>query len=96
MIAKNPVGRTLVVVPNRLIRQWEDEIEHRTELAYFLYAGPLRYRYARQLKKEDIIILTTYDVVKQEGRRSFQPEVCPPASSRPDWSDRTPQPGTTP
>ena len=87
MIAKNPVGRTLVVVPNRLIRQWEDEIEHRTELGYFLYEGPLRYRYARQLEKEDIIILTTYDVVKQEGRRSFQPEVCPPASSRPDWSD---------
>lgn len=68
------VGRgTLVVAPLALIKQWEAEIERRTEpshrLRVLVHHGPNRARDPRALRKYDVVI-TTYDVIRSEHSQS--------------------------
>ena len=60
---------TLVVAPLSLIRQWEGEIEKRTEdthnLKVLVHHGPKRTTDPRVLRKYDIVI-TTYDIIRSE------------------------------
>lgn len=68
------VGRgTLVIAPLALIKQWEAEIERRTEkshrLRVLVHHGPNRARDPRALRKYDVVI-TTYDVIRSEHSQS--------------------------
>lgn len=60
-------GRTLVVCPASLIKQWEDEIEKFVSfpISVMLHHGDKRSTSAREIASYEIVI-TTYGIVKSE------------------------------
>lgn len=62
---------TLVVAPLALIKQWEAEIERRTEDSHKMrvrvHHGPSRAKDPALLRKYDVVI-TTYDVIRSEHK----------------------------
>jgi len=70
------VGRgTLVIAPLALIKQWEAEIDRRTEsthkLRVLVHHGSNRAKSPEALRKYDVVI-TTYDIIRSEhGQSSF-------------------------
>ncbi|KAF8243219.1 hypothetical protein K440DRAFT_647612 [Wilcoxina mikolae CBS 423.85] len=70
------VGRgTLVIAPLALIKQWEAEIDRRTEpthkLRVLVHHGSNRAKDPAALRKYDVVI-TTYDIIRSEhGQSSF-------------------------
>ena len=61
-------GRTLVICPPSLTRQWEREVKtkvQRGKLRVYVYHGNTRQISEKRLAKFDIVI-TTYNLIKQE------------------------------
>ncbi|XP_008210074.1 transcription termination factor 2-like isoform X1 [Nasonia vitripennis] len=68
-------GRTLVVCPASVLRQWEREVHtkcRRGILRVFVYHGPNRRISVKQLAKYDIV-LTTYHLIQQERELHIAP-----------------------
>lgn len=62
-----PNGRTLVICPASLIRQWQDEINKFTKYAVSvcLHHGDKRSTSAKELTVHEVVI-TTYGIVRAE------------------------------
>lgn len=58
--------RTLIVVPNNILLQWEEEIKTKTKLKVIKYHGTDRHKKENQMRAADVG-LSTFDLVWRDG-----------------------------